>query len=249
MIRTIIIDDERKSRETLLNMIGIYCPKFQIIGEAGNVENGVKLINSIHPQVVLLDIQMPDGTGFDLLRKIKNKNFKLIFITAYEEFAIKAFKFSAIDYLLKPVDPEDLVVTMAKAEKAITSENTHLKLQNLLENIDAISTENKKIVLKTSDSIHLIKVTDIIRCESSSNYTIFYLTNNTKIMISKTLKEYDDLLTEYDFIRIHQSHLVNAKHIESYEKSDGGSLIMKDKSKVPVSFRKKEHLLKLFDKL
>jgi len=249
MIRTIIIEDEVKARETLANMLGMYCPSVQIIDQADCVEKGIKSIEYHDPELVFLDIQMPDGTGFDLLKKLKTPNFKLVFITAFEEYAIKAFKFSAIDYLLKPIDPEDLVETITKIEHIIEHENNQIKLKALLENIETISSEVKKIVLKTSESIHIVKVKDIVRCESSSNYTQFFFNDGKKILVSKTLKEFDELLSGYGFFRVHQSHLVNTQYIQSFEKGEGGFLVMTDNSKIPVSFRKKESLLKLFDKL
>lgn len=249
MIRTILVEDEVKARETLANMLGLYCPSVEIIDQADCVERGVKSIQYNNPDLVILDIQMPDGTGFDLLKKLKTHNFKLVFVTAYEEHAIKAFKFSAIDYLLKPVDAEDLVETITKIERLIEYEHNQIKLKALLENIENISTEVKKIVLKTSESIHIVKVKDIIRCESSSNYTQFFFHDGKKLLVSKTLKEYDELLSDYGFFRVHQSHLVNTQYIKSFEKGEGGFLVMTDESKIPVSFRKKEGLLKLFDKL
>jgi two-component system, LytTR family, response regulator len=249
MIRTIIVEDENKARETLVNMLGMYCPSVDIVDQADCVEKGVKSINYNNPDLVFLDIQMPDGTGFDLLKKLKDQNFKLVFTTAFEEYAIKAFKFSAIDYLLKPIDPEDLVKTITKIERIIEDENNQIKLKALLENIETISTEVKKIVLKTAESIHIVKVKDIIRCESSSNYTSFFFRDGKKLLVSKTLKEFDEMLSDYGFFRVHQSHLVNTQYITSFEKSDGGFLAMSDDSKIPVSYRKKESLLKLFDKL
>lgn len=249
MIRTILVEDEAKARETLANMIGMYCPSIQIIDQVENVQKGISSINYHKPDLVFLDIQMPDGTGFDLLKQLKDYNFKLVFVTAFEEHAIKAFKFSAVDYLLKPVDPEELVRTVTKIEHIIEKENNEIKLKALLENIESISTEVKKIVLRTAESIHIVKVKDIIRCESSSNYTQFYFLDNKKLLVSKTLKEFDEMLKDYGFFRVHQSHLVNIHFIQSFEKGEGGYLIMNDNSRIPVSYRKKEHLLKLFDKL
>ena len=190
---------------------------------------------------------MPDGTGFDLLRKFDSLNFKFVFITAYKEHAIKAFKFSALDYLLKPIDPDDLIETIDRVSKTINETGSNMKLEALLENISSQSNEPKKIVLRTSESIHIVKVTDIIRCESSSNYTYFFLKDGKKLLVSRTLKEYHEMLDSKSFFRPHQSHLININYIDRFEKADGGYLIMKDGSNVPVSFRKKDQLLKLFE--
>jgi len=248
MIKTLIIDDEPKARETISEMLKLYCPNVQIIGEAEDVGSGYEKIIETKPQLILLDIQMPDGTGFDLLRKFENLNLKIVFITAFEEYAIKAFKYSAVDYLLKPVDPDELIETINKVEQSIISEGSKINLDILLENISAKADVSKKIVLKTAESIHIIKVSDIIRCEASSNYTKFYLIDGKKLLVSKTLKEFDEMLPSNNFFRPHQSHLVNINYIDRFEKSEGGFLIMKDNATVPVSYRKKEQLLKLFDK-
>ena len=249
MIKTIIIDDETKARETIAELIKRYCKNIRIVAEAHDVKSGIFTIKQHHPDVVLLDIKMPDGTGFDLLRHFDKIDFKIIFITAYEEYAIKAFKFSAFDYLLKPIDVNDLVSTFEKIETSLDKESSYIKLHALLSNIENISKDVKKIVLKTSDSIHVVNVQDILRCESSSNYTRFYFVDGKKLLVSKTLKEFDEILNQYGFFRAHQSHLVNMNFVKKYEKGDGGFLIMKDGSSVPVSIRKKEQLLGFFEKL
>jgi two-component system LytT family response regulator len=188
---------------------------------------------------------MDDGTGFDLLERSSTIDFKVIFITAYEEYAIKAFKFSAIDYLLKPVDPDDLIAAVEKAKTQILRE---LKLQ-LSTLSDNLSTGKKKtLVIKTMDKIHYIDVSNIIRCESDRNYTFFYLNNDRKIIASLPLKEYEELLDRNSFFRIHKSHLVNIDYVETYIKGDGGFLVLKDNSKLPVAIRKKDGLLKILAK-
>lgn len=244
-----MVDDEQKARETIIQMLNLYCTDIEIAGEAENVENAYLLLKNIQPDLVLLDIQMPDGTGFDLLKKFNNLDFKIVFITAYKEHAIKAFKYSALDYLLKPIDPDDLTATIDRVKKTLEESHTSLKFETLLENITLKNAENRKIVLRTSESIHLVKISDIIRCESSSNYTQFYLADGKKLLVSKTLKEYDEMLTNDQFFRTHQSHLVNLNYIDRFDKTEGGYLVMKDGSHVPVSFRKKDQLLKLFNQI
>lgn len=203
------------------------------------------MINRTQPDLVLLDINLTDGTGFDLLKKFNGFQFKLIFITAHEEYAIQAFKFSAVDYILKPVVASDLLNAVEKAGKAIQQEETELKISALLANLDKI----KKIVLKTAESIHIIHVKNIIRCEADVNYTNFYLDNGERLIVSRTLKEFAEMLEPAGFFRTHQSHLVNLDHISRFDKTEGGHLVLADDSIVPVSSRKREELFKVFERM
>ena len=248
-MRAIIVDDEKRARETISNIIRLYCPTVEIVAEADDIDSALKVIGEQKPDLVFLDIKMPGGTGFDLLKQLGKIDFKLVFITAYSEHAVKAFKFSALDYLLKPVNPDELIAVVEKAESQMEKESVNVKFESFITNLSNITREIKKIVLKTSDSIYVINVPDIVRCEADRNYTSFLLNGGKKILVSVTLKEYDDMLSTYRFFRAHQSHLVNIDYIESYEKKDGGYLIMKDKSRVPVSVRKKETLLSLLEKI
>ncbi|MBM3435377.1 MAG: response regulator transcription factor [Bacteroidetes bacterium] len=245
MISIAIIDDESKARETIINILSLSKTDIRIAGEAGSVSSGFELISREHPDLVLLDINMPDGTGFDLLKKFEKIPFKVVFITAHEEYAIKAFKFSAIDYILKPIMAGDLLQAVDKANESKSKQDTEIKLTALLSNLDKI----RKIVLKTAESIHIIQVKNIIRCEADINYTTFYLDNNEKLLVSKTLKDYVDLLEHSGFFRPHQSHLVNLDHIVRYDKTEGGHLVMSDDAIVPVSTRKKEELFSIFEKM
>lgn len=245
-IRTVIIDDEQGARETLKKLINIYCPGIQVVAEAEGVEEGLKIIKDNDPDLVLLDIKMNDGTGFDLLKSIENPDFKIIFITAFDEFALNAIKFSALDYLLKPVEPEELILSAHKAEQALEQNILNLKVKTLLHNIEK---ENKKLTVKTAECYHILSVNEIIRCEAEGNYTHFFLANGTKIMISTTLKEYEELLIQYQFYRLHQSHLINLNQVDRFDKKNGGAIIMKDKSLVPVAVRKKDKLLQLLESL
>lgn len=197
------------------------------------------------PDLILLDINLPDGTGFDLLKKFDRIDFRIIFITAHEEYAVRAFRFSAMDYILKPVAASDLLQAVEKAGETIRNEKTEEKFKAFLANLEKIN----KIVLRTAESIHIINLENIVRCESDVNYTTFYLANGEKLLVSKTLKEYDEMLGPSGFFRTHQSHLVNLEHILRYDKAEGGHLIMDDGSWVPVSLRKKEHLFRIFEGL
>ncbi len=246
MIRTLIIDDEKNVRLRIKDMILENFPHINVVGEADGVMSGASTIESLKPELVLLDIRMADGNAFDLLEKVKHHSFKVIFITAHEEYAIKAIKFSALDYLLKPVSVDDLKTAFDKAENQILND-LKLQLASLQSNLQ--SPKNKTIVLRSSEKIQLLEVNNIIRCEADRCYTSFYVNEQKKHVVSQPMKEYEDILSEYGFIRIHKSHLINMAYIESFDKADGGSVILKDKTEIPVSRRKKNELLEFFSKL
>lgn len=248
LLRTIIIDDEVLMRQTLKKLVHEHCPHVKLVAQADGVKTGMQAIRHHQPDLVLLDIRLEDGTGFDLLKQLEPIDFKVIFITAYDEYAIKAIKFSALDYLLKPVEPEDLKQAVDKAEKIILKElNTQLSV--LSDNMQQGNVASRKIILKTFDNVHLVKVGDIVYCESDDNYTTFYLIDNSKIMMSNTLKEYEEMLGDYGFFRVHKSYLVNLAHIVRFEKAEGGNLVLTNSHNVPVSFRKRELLLEMLDRI
>lgn len=248
LLRTIIIDDEVLMRRTLEKLVEEHCANVKLVAQAGSVKEGVDTIKNQHPDLVLLDIKMNDGTGFDLLKQLEPIDFKVIFITAFDEFAIKAIKFSALDYLLKPVEPEELVNAINKAEKLVVKElNTQLNV--LADNMQSPDLINKKIILKTFDNIHLVKVYDVIYCESDDNYTQFHLLDGNKILVSNTLKAYDEMLNEFGFFRVHKSYLINLSHIIRFEKAEGGSIVLTGNNVVPVASRKREQLLDLLNKI
>lgn len=236
-MKAVIIDDVKDARDTLRADIETYCPDIKILGEAEGVVTGAKLLKEQNPDLVFLDIQMKDGSGFDLLEIVGKPAFKTIFTTASDAFAIKAFRFSAVDYLLKPIDPDELVEAVKKVGSETAGEKENLDL--LKENLSQKSKKQSRIALSTQDKIHVVKISDVIRCESSVNYTTFYFEGDKKLLVTKTLKEFDELLSEHNFIRVHQSHLVNAERIKEYVKTDGGYLVMLDGSNVPVSSRKR----------
>ncbi|WP_299213426.1 LytTR family DNA-binding domain-containing protein [uncultured Dokdonia sp.] len=246
MIKAILIDDDKNLREGMKGLLARFAPSIKIIGEADSVATGIEVIDTLEPQVVFLDIQLTDGTGFDILEKLSERNkvikTNVVFITAHEQYAIKAFRFSALDFLLKPVDPEELQKVIEKIEAVIEKKNDYSHIDLLLENIRKNVDNFKRIALSTSDGIHLFDISDIIRCESADNYTMFYIKNTKPILISKTLKEYEELLKEHNFERIHQSHLINLNYLKSYIKKDGGYVVMTDESRLPISQRKRERL-------
>ncbi len=248
MLRTVIIDDEVHARETLARLVHIHCPQVKLVGAAGGVAEGLKIIRELHPQLVLLDIRMDDGTGFDLLRLCDYIDFKVIFITAYEKYAIQAFHFAAVDFLLKPVNPEELTEAVKRAE-TLVQDHYATQLQALEENLRTDIRQKKKIVLKTLENIYLVEIQNITYCESDGCYTFVHMVAGEKIMISRTLREYDEMLSDNGFYRVHKSYLINLSHISRFEKQEGGYIVLTNGSKVPVSSRKREELLRLFEKL
>lgn len=253
MIKAVIIDDDLHLREGMKAMLEIYAPEIEIFGEAESVKSGIEIIESLKPEIIFLDILMNDGTGFDILEQLNQKNGSIsshiIFITAHEKFAVKAFRFSALDFLLKPVDPEELKNVVEKIKNIVHKNDDQKNIELLLENIRKKNENFKKIALSTAEGIHLFDIKEIIRCESEDNYTKFYFKNHKPVIISKTLKEYEELLEDHGFERIHQSHLINLNEMKSYIKKDGGFVVMTDHSQLPVSQRKKERLQELITKL
>ena len=247
MIKVIIVEDEKNIQETIQRILNEYCRETEVTGIASDVNSAVELLKNSDTDLALLDISIPGGTTFDVLKQLGKVNFKIIFITAHEEYALQAIKFSAFDYLLKPIDPLELIQAVGEASKVIREENTDVQLSTLLANINMQNKTPQTIILKTSESIHLTKISDISRCESDSSYTTFYLNSGKHILVSKTLKEYDELLSVCGFFRVHQSHLVNLRQIDRFEKGEGGYLVMKDEATIPVSHRKKDALLKAFE--
>ena len=249
MLRAIVIDDIDAIRKDNIAIIKSNCPNIAIIGQADSVASGVKLINELSPDIVFLDVEMPDGSGFDLLQKVKSINFKVIFITGYEDFAIRAFRFSAIDYLLKPLQASDLVEAVKKAEDSFSKEIFDLKIHNLFANLERPK-DLQKLLLKTADKIYSVNIQDVVNCESDKNYTTFYFINAPKLVVSTNLKEYETLLAPYHFFRTHKSHLINMAYFDHFVRTDGGNkIIMKNKLTVPLSVRKKEEFLVLLENL
>jgi two-component system, LytTR family, response regulator len=247
MIKAIIIDDIEQARITLKKDLQVYASDVSIIGEANGVVEGAKLLKTLKPDILFLDIQMQDGSGFDLLDILKDIPFKIIFITASDAHAIKAFRYAAIDYLLKPVDPDELVAALKKFREQKLNENEKYQLLN--ESLKNNHKSHERLALHTQDKIHIVNINDILRCESSVNYTEFYFANGKKLLVTKTLKDFEDLLNDQGFYRVHQSHLVNTKFIKEFVKTDGGYLIMTDGSNVPVSTRKRPEVMKMLEEL
>ena len=242
-MNTVIIDDKSSVRNTLKMMLEVYAPQVNLLGEADGIQTGLQLIKEKQPELVLLDVEMEDGTGFDLLSLCPQIDFKTIFITAHDIYAIHAFKFSAVDYLLKPVNPEELVKAL---EKANLQQHVHHQaaMQNLMQN-QKENKKSQKLVLGNTENIYLVDLNEVIRCQAEGNYTRFYLTEDRVILVSKTLKEYVEILDTANFFRAHKSHIFNLSFFSRFERKDGGTVHLKDGSTLPVAVRRKDELLEV----
>jgi two-component system LytT family response regulator len=248
MIKALIIDDEKDARFLLRNILEHnYKDHIQVVDEADDVDSGITIIKKHQPDLVFLDIKMPQGTGFDLLQKLDQVNFEVIFITAYDSYAIQAFQFSAFDYLLKPIKSTELTSTISR----LTSHLENLKLgvdkrlKVLVENYGD-DRKIKKLVITNMEGFKVLNIEDIIRLEGDRNYTHFILTNNRKITTSKTLSEYEELLVDHGFFRIHQSTIANLRHVTGYIKGDGGSVEMIDGKQLQLARNRKQQFMEKF---
>jgi two-component system LytT family response regulator len=242
-IKCIIVDDELKSRNNLRDLIQEYCQQLEVIGEAASATEALKLIKQQTPDLLFLDIEMPGGSGFDLLKSINNQNFEVIFVTAFDKYGIQAVKFCAIDYILKPIDIFELSKAVEKAQSQILKKKENQRLAELVANIDRPE-DDKRIALPLADKIEFIAIHQIIRLEADSNYTRIFLEGKKEVMVCKTLKEFHEILEHHNFLRTHQSHLINCRKIAAYIKTDGGYISMTDGSSVPISRQKREEVLK-----
>ena len=240
-MQAIIIDDLPLAIASLRQDLEDYCPDIKVIATADGVIEGSKLLRKIKPDLLFLDVQMGDGDGFDLLDIIDTSAFPVIFTTASEDYAIKAFQYAAVDYLLKPMDPELLVQAV---EKAKLKPQLSDQQKNIIKN-NAGDTRAREIALNTQEEIRVVALADIIRCTSMDNYTQFFITDGSKVLVTKTLKQYERMLPEEMFLRVHQSHLVNISKIQSYIKTEGGYLLLKNGEHIPVSVRKKPMVMDL----
>ncbi|MDW5288272.1 LytTR family DNA-binding domain-containing protein [Formosa sp. PL04] len=248
IIRSILIDDETHNLENLKGLLEKNCPNVEVVGMANSADDGLKLISKVQPDLVFLDIEMPNKNGFDMLEALGNVTFEVIFVTAYNKYALKAVKSCALDYLLKPIAISELKEAVSKVSEIVSEKKENQKLKLLVQNLKNIN-QPQKIALPTAEELYFVTINDIIRCKSENNYTLFFLTDGTSILVSRTLKEWDDLLASHQFIRTHQSHLINSIHVKSYVKKDGGYILMNDGSIVSVSKHKKEQTLNMLASL
>ncbi|UII23993.1 LytR/AlgR family response regulator transcription factor [Fulvivirga ligni] len=238
MLKTIIVEDEPHGRETLKNLLTEYCEDVTIAALCGTVVEGIEAIDKEQPDLVFLDIELHTGNGFEVLEQVKKLNFEVVFTTAYEDYAIKAIKFSALDYLLKPIDISELKEAVEKTRERRKEMDYNKNLHNLVSNIKGF--EQKRISLSTMEGVEFIKTEDIIRLEANGSYTNFFLVGGRKLVVSKNLKEYENLLSDHDFYRTHYSTLINLRQVDRYLKQDGGCVVLKDGSQAPVSQKRKE---------
>lgn len=249
MIRTIIIDDEDHAQQAIEGILNHYFKNIEIVAKTKNVASSVTSIKTFEPDFLFLDINLPDGTGFDVLKQINYKKYKVIFVTAYKEYAIQAIKFSAFDYILKPFNPVELIQSVNNILNEKITTDYALKYEAFFSNFNPSSPKPHKIVLRTFDKIHVFELDQIIRCESDNTYTTFYTTDNQNIIVSKSIKTYEEMLTNRGFMRVHQSHLINLNMISYFDKQMGGSVIMSDQSNIPVSNQKRTLLMQYLDYL
>ena len=241
-IRSVIIDDEQHNIENLKIILTQWCKDITVVAEGTSVEEGIEILNTHQPELLFLDIQLHDQSGFEILKSVKAIDFEIIFITAFDHYGIQAIKFSALDYLLKPINIAELQQAITKAKQKIASKKQNLNLENLLNYFNSNRIKSHKIALPTLQQKHYVKVEEIIRCEALNNYTTFYLKNASPIVVCKTLKEFVSLLAPYNFRRSHQSHLVNLDFVKSLLKEDGGTLLLADGVTIPISRQNLEHI-------
>lgn len=244
MITAIIVDDELHCRKSLETLIGKNFPILAIKAVCKSPGEGIQAIIEHHPELVFLDVEMPPSSGFEMLQQLDEINFEIIFTTAYEKYALQAIKFSAMDYLLKPIGKEDLAEAILRMKEKKLHEKSAKNIEALFENVKNIQNPSKKIVLPATNGIELIYLQDIVHLDSSGNYTTFHLKNKQKIVVSKTIKEYEEMLEDMHFFRVHNSHIINLHYVKNYIKGEGGIVKMEDGSEIDVSRRRKDEFLK-----
>jgi two-component system LytT family response regulator len=239
-----LVDDEPRGLSSLQKLLEYNCPAVEIAALCSSVDEAKKVITEIQPQLVFLDISMPEKTGFDLLNEIGTPGFEIIFVTAYNDFMLQAFRFSCVDYLLKPVDDNQLVDAVARAGKRIEEKTSSLNLETLLYNLKSKEGGQKlKICITSLKGFQVVKISDIIYCEASSNYTIFHFENQKQLCASRTINDYQNLLEDAGLVRIHKSFLVNLEHVKEYHKGEGGTVLLSNNIELDVSRRKKEEFM------
>ena len=244
MIQTILIDDEVDSIRVLQRLLETYCPDVCIAGTANGVDTGVGLIREIRPDLVLLDIEMSQGNAFDLLNQLMPLSFQVIFVTAFDNYAIRAFKYSAVDYLLKPVDIDDLRNAISRVREKPETSDLAEQMKILLNNVGMLQVSYQKMAIPTITGLNFVPVQDILRFEAKGNYTIIYLSTGETVMATRTIRDYEDVLPESIFCRIHNSHIINLSRIEKYQKGRGGVVLMEDGTTIEVAARRREEFLR-----
>jgi len=246
MLKAIVVDDEKISRDVLKGYLGKYCPSVHFSGEADNKESAQALIARVNPDLVFLDIEMPYGTGFDLLEEIEEPAFETIFVTAFSEYGMQAINASAAYYLLKPIKIDELIQAVAGVEDTLTNKNKINRAQILTSNLKYSNTQHQRIVLPTMQGFDVVKVSDVMHCQADDNFTQVHLSNGDRKLVCRPLKHFDQILGELEFQRVHKSHLINLLFVTSYSKGKTGSVELKGGTTVPISASKKEAFLKYF---
>lgn len=244
-MKTVIIDNERDPREALKAMIAYFCPELEVIAEADGVESGLALLEKTQPDLLFLDVEMDDGTGIDLLRRLGKVDFHVVFYTAFDKYAIDAIRLSAVDYLLKPVDGPDLQNAIARIRELEQPADLKTSIESLTYNYGEREKNDKKLILKDKENIYILNIPDIIRLEGEGSYSTFYTQNGEQYVVSKNLKTYEKLLLEKGFFRSHTSHLINLEFVRKISRKEGDLIVMTDNSQVPLARRRKEELFRL----
>ncbi|MBL0006935.1 MAG: response regulator transcription factor [Saprospiraceae bacterium] len=245
--KAVIIEDEERSTIVLQNLLETYCPDVEVVGNATSVQDGIKTVNALQPDILFLDVQIVGGTGFDILEKLNNTRVSIIFTTAYDHYALKAFKFSAIDYLLKPIDIDELKIAVKKVTAPNQQAEDEFKIKNLLSNIKNPS-EDPVLLVSTLEAVEFVRIREIIRCEAQGAYTQLILKDTKSVMVSKVIKEFEFLLQEYGFYRVHQSHLINLREVRKYIKSEN-YLLMRDGAQIQLARSRKDDFFNVLHKV
>lgn len=243
MIRALIIDDEKKGITILKQLLQRHCPQAEVVATSSNPKEAIALIAEHKPNLVFMDIEMPGMNGFELLKSLDEINFEVIFTTAFNEYAVKAIRFSALDYLLKPIDAEELKTAVRRMETKMKSSAQKENLEQFFQNIKNLQSPFARITLSTSEGLIVQEVKDIIYCEATGSYTTFFLKNNEKIMVSKGIGEFEELLKDHHFFRVHHSFLINMNEIKKYIRGDGGTVILSNGKEIDVAKRRKDQFL------
>lgn len=244
MIRAILIDDEQSGLNTLQKLLQEYCPQVKVLAACDNASSALEKINQLDPQLVFLDISMPDKNGFELLSELKDKTFEIIFVTAHQDYMLQAFRYSAVDYLMKPVDEDKLIDAVQRAEARINAHESSSGISTLLHNlVHSQLPRERKLCIPSQKGFQVVDLKEILFCEASGNYTNIYFTDKRPICSAKPIHEYEEILSDASFVRIHKSYLVNLMHIQEYIRGEGGSVLLTNGKEIEVARRKKEYFL------
>lgn len=243
MLRVVIVEDEKHSRETLKNLLQEFCEGVEVVGMAGSVKEGIEQLNNTQPDVVFMDVELQPGTGFDVLQGVNELNFEIVFTTAFEQYAIKAIRFSSLDYLMKPIDLSELQQAIEKVKQKKDEDQYKQQLEVLMANFTDRKPEGKNICLSTAEGIEFVRIQEIMHCEASGSYTKFVFKDGKELLVSKHLKEYQQLLDEYDFMRVHNSFLINLREVKRFVKSEGGYILMNNDAMISISAGKRDEFM------